>query len=130
MAEFVTELDPFLKPGSDTVWVLKSPLIFISDLVGRIKAPTDFETDFASVPRVPIIYSMWGGRVHREAVIHDLLFRLDSDPLVGFWMANRVFLEAMRARGKPYYIKYPMYCGVCIGAYGSFHRRSIYDKLD
>ena len=129
MGKFITELDASLKPGTDNVWVLNSPLVYKSDLVGRIKAHAGFETDFASVPRIPVVYSLWGARAHREAVIHDYLFRKDSDPLVGFMAANRVFLEAMEARGKPWGIRYPMFWGVCIGAYGCFHKRVVGAKL-
>lgn len=120
MRKFTTEFNPTLKHGSDTVWILNSPLVF-----GEIKVPAGFETDLASVPRVPIIYALWGARAHREAVIHDFLFRKDSDPLMGFIEANKVFLEAMKSRGKPFYIRYPMYWGVCIGSYGCFHKRVV-----
>ena len=129
MGKFLTELDASLKRGTDNVWVLNSPLVYESDLAGRIEAHTVFETDFASVPRIPVVYSLWGARAHREAVIHDYLFRKDSEPLVDFWTANSVFLEAMESRGKPMYIRYPMYWGVCIGSYGCFHNRVVAAKL-
>lgn len=125
MGAFLTELDASLKNGSDTVWVLNSPLVYVSDSNGKIVVPTGFETDFASVPRVPLIYSLWGARSHREAVIHDYVFRKDSIPLVGFWAANSLFLEAMEARGKPWHIRYPMYWGVCLGSYPCFHKRTV-----
>lgn len=125
MGKFITELDISLKRGSDTVWVLNSSLIFDSSLVGWISAQEGFETDLASVPRIPVAYSLWGARAHREAVIHDYLFRTDSKPFVGFGMANRVFLEAMIVRGKPLYVRQPMFWGVCIGGYGSYHKRPV-----
>jgi len=50
MGKFITELDASLKRGTDNVWVLNTPLIYESDLVGRIEAPDGFETDYASVP--------------------------------------------------------------------------------
>jgi len=131
MAEFLTELDARLKHGSDTVWVLRpsSPLIYESDILGRIEVPEGFETDLASVPRVPIIYAMWGSRAHREAVLHDYLFRIDSRPLATFSQANGVFLEAMEIRGKSWYVRYPMWWGVWIGSYGCFHQRLVGDSL-
>ena len=129
MAKFLTELDCHLKPTCEDVWILNGPLIFNSDIVGQVTAPSGFQTDLASVPRVPLIYSMWGARSHREAVIHDLLFRIDSNPSVTFNEANSVFLEAMTERGKSWYIRYPMYWGVCIGSDGSWHKRKVLDEV-
>jgi hypothetical protein len=31
-----------------------------------IEIETGFETDFASVPRLPIVYTLWGNQTHRE----------------------------------------------------------------
>lgn len=125
MSEFVTSFVIEGKKGSDGIWILRNPLIYRSDLAGRITIPMGFETDLASVPRVPFVYSLWGGRAHREAVVHDYLFRLDASPEVPFSIANKVFLEAMWARQKPSYIRWPMYWGVCLGARSCWHRRYV-----
>jgi hypothetical protein len=130
MSKFLTELDIDLKAGSDNVWILQSPLCYHTTILKTvITVPRGFETDLASVPRVPVAYMMWGGRAHREAVIHDMLYRIDSDPYVTFETANKIFLEAMKARKKPWYIRYPMYAGVCIGGFSSYHKRYMKDKL-
>jgi len=135
MSHFITELDFRMKDESDSVYILNSPLVYYSSYLKKkgfsplIHAPKEFNTDLASVPRVPIIFAMWGGRAHREAVIHDLLFRSDSNPTVSFSVANWVFLEAMESRGKPFYIRHPMYAGVCIGSYPYYHKRLVGDKL-
>ena len=129
MGSFQTELSTRLKHGTDRAWILTEPLVFDSSIVGRVRVPAGFETDLASVPRIPFLYSLWGARCHREAVIHDVLFRLDSSPVVPFGMANNVFLEAMEARSKPWYIKYPMYWGVCVGSYGCYHQRKVSDEV-
>lgn len=126
MAKFLSELDAKLL-DDDKIWVLDSPLIYESDIVGRIEVPKEFETDFASVPRIPLVYEAFGDRAHREAVLHDWCYRIDAG--VSFEDANRVFLEAMAARGKPFYVRYPMYIGVCIGGFPSFHKLKIGDKL-
>ena len=119
-----------MKDGSDEIYILNEPLIYRSDYLKRfIVVPAEFNTDLASVPRVPFIFLLWGGRAHREAIIHDLLFRIDSVPNVSFFAANWVFLEAMKSRGKPYYIRHPMYAGVCIGAYPHYHKKGVADKL-
>ena len=129
MSEFITELSSSLYQDNDRIWILDKQLIYKSDLVGKVVVPVRFITDFASVPRFPIIYSLWGARAHREAVIHDYLFRSNSRPEVSFSTANKVFLEAMKCRGKPAYIRYPMYWGVCIGSFGCFHKRKVMDTL-
>jgi len=129
MAKFLTELDVKLKRDRDDVWIVKTPLVYNSDIVGQVIVPIGFETDLSSTPRVPFIYSLWGARSHREGVVHDLLFRSDAVPLCSWSTANSVFLEAMTARGKPWYIRYPMYWGVCLGSWGYWHKRKIGDNL-
>lgn len=129
MAKFLTELDTHLVKG-DRIWELDAPLVYESDLLKcTITVPATFQTDFASVPRVPIVYWFWGGRCHREAVIHDYLFRSDSIPVVKWMVANDVFLEAMKARQKSLGVRYPMYWGVCVGSCNLFHVRRVEDRL-
>ena len=130
MAKFLTELDVRLK-DDDQIWVLDSPLIYQSDIFGgfKVEVPAGFETDFANVPRVPIAYMSFGDKAHREAVLHDYLYRSDSVPEVSFETANSVFLEAMKCRGKNWYIRYPMYLGVKFFGESSYHRRKVGDKL-
>ena len=126
---FKTDLFISLKQGSDRIYVLTEPLKYYSDIVGLIIVPAGFNTDFASVPRLPVIYSLWGDRAHREAVLHDYLFRKDAIPYASFMDANRVFLEAMKVREKPFYIRHPMFIGVCVGGYPSYHKRKVMDVL-
>lgn len=128
MSEFRSNL--VVTPKTDKIWILLEPLIYYSDILGReIKVPTTFETDLASVPRVPIVYQLWGARCHYESVLHDYLFRYDSKPYVPYSVSNRVFREAMIVRGKPWYIREPMYAGVVIGGWGAYHKRSVYETL-
>lgn len=128
---FITpELVAELKSGRDDVWVLTRPLIYYSAVLHTtIIVPDGFETDYASVPRLPIVYAIWGNRAHREATIHDYLFRSDAVPATTFMVANRIFLEAMECLGKPAYIRYPMYWAVCVGSHSQYHRRSVNAKL-
>jgi hypothetical protein len=129
MSRFLTELCADLKPCSDNVWIIDKPLIYESDLVGIIVVPICFETDFASVPRVPIAYMAFGGRAHREAILHDYLYRSDSIPTVTFMQANKVFLEAMKVRGKSFFVRWAMYSGVVAGGYFSYHKKNVMDKI-
>ena len=139
MGEFLTKLDCTPLEDSDRVWVLNKPLIFRSAILGDITAPEAFHTDLSSVPRVPLLYLLYGGRAHYEGVIHDLLFRNDAADYiefieglkrrVTFSQANRVFLEAQEARKKSFFVRYGMTAGVYLGGYPSFHKRNVMDRL-
>lgn len=94
-----------------------------------IIVPKGFQTDLASVPRLPIVYGIWGDRAHREAVLHDYLYRVDADPSCTFMEANDLFPEAMESRGVRWSIRYPMYAAVCAAGHGSYHRYTVYAKL-
>ena len=141
---FQTDLHVILKAGNDCIWIVEKPLKYWSALLNQLIVippwfetkepdeagePSFFETDFASVPRVPFIYEAWGDRAHREAVLHDYLYRTDSKPTVTFSQANNVFLEAMKSTGKPWYISYGMYWGVVLGGCSSYHKKRVRDKL-
>jgi hypothetical protein len=141
---FQTDLHVSLKSCSDSIWVVDEPLKYYSELLGQLIVippwfetkepdpsgePSFFETDFASVPRVPFIYEAWGDRAHREAVLHDYLYRIDSKPIVTYSQANNVFLEAMKSTGKSFTVRYGMYWGVVLGGWASYHKRRVKDKL-
>jgi hypothetical protein len=129
---FVTYLDARLCPQNESLWMLdKTPLVYNSAILKtQITIVPDcqfrpFYTDLASVPRLPVIYELWGNRAHREAVLHDYLYRKNSVPTVSFMTANRVFLEAMLSTGKPWRVAYPMFIGVCLCGYFSYHRNYV-----
>jgi hypothetical protein len=115
---------------TDKVLIVLAPLGYQSELVGYIEVPAGFETDLASVPRVPIAYTAWGGRASAEAVIHDYLYRADSVPSVTLEQANDVFFEAMGARGVSPWVRYPMFWGVTLGGKKHFHARQVEDSLN
>lgn len=124
MARFLTSLD--IAVVDDCLFCLQKPLVYDSDVLkATVRVPEGFYTDLASVPRVPLIYTLWGNRAHHEAVIHDYLYRLDAEPRATYDQANEAFLEAMRERGKPWYISRFMYWGVCMGGRGSYHKRKV-----
>ena len=130
MSKFLTELEIKLRPDCDGIYILLAPLVYYSSKLKReIYIPDGLQTDFASVPRVPIIYERFGNKAHREAVLHDYSFRIDSDPVVSFMVANGLFLEAMECRGKSFDVRYGMYAGVVIGGYPSYHKRRVMDVL-
>ena len=128
MPKFLTELEAKLK-DNDRVWVITAPLVYESDIVGPVAVPAGFETDFASVPRVPFIYEMFGDRAHREAVLHDYLYRIDAKTSASYAQANSVFYEAMMLRGKKFVIRHGMYWGVVLGGWTAFHKHYVKDSL-
>lgn len=78
---------------SDKIWaVYDHPFRYDSDLAGLITVPTGFYTDFASVPRLGLLYAMLGDRAHQPAVIHDFLYATGTTTRS---MADHVLYEAM-----------------------------------
>lgn len=116
MGQFITHLDVRL-PEEGKPWVLDNPLVFESDLLGVVVVPSGFETDFASVPRLPIAYSLFGDVVHAPAVIHDYLY---SEEQIERAKADAVFEEAMAASGVSWWKRKMMWLAVRV--FGGFVR--------
>jgi hypothetical protein len=131
MSKFLSELHAHLL-DDDTIWELDEPLIYQSDVLegAILNVPKKFQTDFASIPRwIPIASNALLDKAHREAVLHDYLYRKDSVPVVSESQANNVLLEAMVVRGKSIYVRKPIYWGVCIGGWTAYHKLNVVDKL-
>lgn len=63
-----------------SVWMTLAPLRYESDrLKTTIIVPAEMITDFGSVPRLPVVWLIAGGRGNRSAVIHDAAYQF------GFW---------------------------------------------
>jgi hypothetical protein len=62
-----------------------------------ITVPVGFQTDFASVLRLPVIYLLFGDKAHAPATVHDYLYQSATVPRK---MADDVFAEAMDAGTK------------------------------
>lgn len=87
--------------------VLTDPLVV--DVDGeRIEIPAGTETDFASVPRIPLAYLLAGGIARRAAVLHDFLYSKQR----GKDWADKVFLAAMEADGVSWWRRQLMYNAV------------------
>ena len=127
MAKFLTDLS--VRCINDGCWKLDAPLTYQSDIVGRIDVPAGFETDFASVPRVPIFFTLFSDRAHREAVLHDYGYRCDSIPVMERSTVDDLFLEAMKERGKGFFVRYAMWAGVRLGGWTAWRKKSVFEKL-
>jgi hypothetical protein len=97
-------------------WRLREDLIYQSELIGLLIVPAGYETDFASVPRAPLVYWLTGDTAHASAVVHDylcsVLYPLGSITWRG---AADVFREAMISEGTPAWRRWIMYEAV-VGA--------------
>lgn len=101
MSAFLTSLD--LRLIDDLAnegrgeWELLADFRYASDVANRvITAKAGERTDFASVPRQPLIYLLMGDKGRKAAVIHDHLYRtmeLDRE------LADEVLKEALLVEG-------------------------------
>lgn len=99
---FLSPLD--VRQIDDQKWELRADLKYRS-LVGAVigqavefVVPSGFVTDFASVPRAPLTYLLFGGRGNSAAVLHDNLYQIHL-PGVDKTRADLVFREALEALG-------------------------------
>jgi hypothetical protein len=108
VSRFVTPL--CTEDEADDHAKLAADLVYESDRLQRvITVPAGFETDFASVPRLPVVYLAAGGTARKAAVVHDYLYRQSG---VARADADAVFLEAMKASGQPAWRATLMWLGV------------------
>lgn len=113
--QFLTELE--LREADDNQddgqWVVCEPLVYDSFVTGiTFVVPAGFRTDLASVPRLPLVYWLCGGRANKPATLHDFLY---STGIVPRATADAVFREAMTVVGVPTVYRWLMWAGVRAG---------------
>lgn len=120
-AEFLTWLEVGLVAGSDggrSLWELAQPLRYASAVLGEVlTVPSGFRTDFASVPRLPVVYLIMNDVGQPAAVVHDYLYRSGR---VTRRQADSVLLEALRVLGVSWWRRNAMWAAVRIGGAGSY----------
>lgn len=107
----------------DSLWeVIDHPFRYQSSLAGLITVPVGFQTDFASVPRIPFIFDELGEDANKPSVVHDWLY---YSALFTKEISDKILLEAMGAIGMSAFRKYPIYWGVVIGGKAAWdlHRK-------
>lgn len=110
---FLTELHTVAAAVSGE-WRLTRPLIYSSRRYGQvIEAHAGFVTDYASVPRLPLVYALVGDTGHREAVIHDYLYRHGA-PTWTRRQADQIFRDALLEH-EPAWRAWLMWAGVRLG---------------
>lgn len=123
MSQFLSDLrlDLIEDEGEDgrAHWRLGAPLKYYSSVhwrgrhIGLIVVPRGFETDLASVPRLPVAWMLAGGIANRPSVIHDWL--CDSRRFTSR-IAAAVFAEACAAEGIVFWRRAIMWAAVrCCG---------------
>lgn len=128
MVKFIT---PLIYEDIDSKYVrLTEPFIFESDVLrkngfdSRVEVPAEFVCDLESVPRIPIIYSLYAGTSKKGGVGHDYLCRIDSIPVVSKKIAAQVYLEIMETRGNPWRRRIVKYYVVRV-AWGYYHKLTV-----
>jgi Protein of unknown function (DUF1353) len=121
MSKFLTRLaveniDDAANDGRGS-WRLTSWLTYQSDVAGTIFiVPAGFVTDFASVPRIPLVYELTGDTAHPAAVVHDYLYAgKDGKHEVTRAVADAVLREAAIVSGVPAWRAWMMWAGVRVG---------------
>lgn len=117
MSAFLDKLDVTLLDDTENegrgAWQLDHDFRYQSDVVGKtITVPAGFVTDFASVPRLPLIYALFGDTSHEAAVVHDWLYK---SKIVERPVADAVLKEACSVAGIPAWRRWGMYLGVRVG---------------
>jgi len=109
------------------LWRLDQPLLYKSDKLNKIVAvPAGFVCDFESIGRwLTIGYVLFANTANRAGVVHDYLYRRNSEPRVKRVMADAVYREASLAAGNPRWQAYTKWLGVRAGGWGSYHKKSV-----
>jgi hypothetical protein len=103
------------------LWRVYQPLTYQSDLLQKtITVEPGFITDYASVPRVPLLYDLLGDTAHKSAVLHDWLYH--HHEVCDEQMANNVFREACELEGIPKWRLFSLWAGVTVGGASSWEQ--------
>lgn len=86
-----------------------------------LTVPKGFETDLASVPRLPGMFLLFGGRARKAAVLHDWLYHEHEGERE---VADAVFFKAM-AHDEGLFTRVAMWLGVRVGGWAIWQRREV-----
>ena len=124
MAEFHDHLD--LRAYGAKRWKLLTRYRYTTDLLGGsvlLGVPKGFITDLASIPRVVRSLVPQVGRHRGAAVIHDWLYATANIHDFSRRLCDRIFLEAMKVAGVPWYRRHMMYQAVRCGGWVFFNKQ-------
>lgn len=116
---FFTQLVDDLACSGRGIWRFDKPFRYSSDILGTtITIEPGFLTDYASVPRVPFAYWLFGDSAHAASALHDWLYH--HHEVCSEQTANEVFLEACIVTGIPKWRRACLYMGVAVGGKSSW----------
>jgi hypothetical protein len=108
----------YVRLERDETYTVLAAVEYESALTGKSYViPAGFNTDFASVPRLPLAFLLAGGVGDRAALVHDYLYRTGAEPRN---VADDVFAEALRAIAVPGWRSSLMWAGVRVGGLSSY----------
>lgn len=112
-AKFLTTLQVRrASDGEAGAWELTAPLLYSGNVLPHVViVPAGFRTDFASVPRVPFAYLLFGNVADEAAVLHDYAYTSEMTGITRK-QADALFLEACKAMGTPSWKSRPMWLAV------------------
>lgn len=93
-------------------WRTQDVLSYLDNVDRTWVVPKGFITDFASVPRLPLMYWLAGDTAHMSAVLHDYLCTAYYPQMMSWRGAADLFREAMIAEGVPAWRRWVMYWAV------------------
>lgn len=115
------------------IWELDAPLVWKRPDGSNVVAPPGFQTDFCSVPRHPaFVFGIFGARLDRQGTLHDLAYRIDSNPQFTYDQANLFFKEVCQDRydGEADDPEVEIMYSVLVSCgRGSYHKLKMEDKL-
>lgn len=121
MAKFLSELEVELREGTEggrSLWELVYPLGYQSDLLeANLVVPPGFTTDFASIPRVPVVYLVMNDVGQKAAVLHDYLYSTGIYPRS---KADAVLEEALKVLGVSWWRRKAMWLAVRAFGWGAY----------
>ncbi|HUW46536.1 MAG TPA: DUF1353 domain-containing protein [Dehalococcoidia bacterium] len=114
MSKFVGNLVvEVINDDSQGVFKLQNSLTFISMKTHKtVTAPKGFITDFCSVPWVPGIYELLGGKARKSGTIHDYLYSKVNTDRIGRSMADSMLREMVQVEGVPVWQSWLFYFAV------------------
>lgn len=109
MIEFIT--NPIVEVLDDEWNVLRADFV-VKYFDHTFVIEEGFLTDFATVPRVPIFYTIFANRAKKSAVLHDYLY---GTAMYSRLECDKAFLCAMEAERLGLVTRQAMYTGVRLG---------------
>jgi hypothetical protein len=99
------------------LWQVMEALKYESKGLGTFVVPIGFQTDFASVPRIPIAWLLCGDTAHPAAVLHDYLYTYHptGPGKAGRALADNLLREAALSEKVPAWRAWMLWAGVRIG---------------